>query len=319
MFQHYRFVDYATQAYLLGVALLIALFHGQTLPHWGWLAAGHGLALAAIHGLIRRHGRGAAGRTVDFLRHFYPVLLYTGFYRETGMLNRMFCPDYLDPVLIGWEQQLYGLQPSVVFMEAFPYLAVSELFYLAYASYYFMITGVGLALFLRRRAHFFHYVSVISFVFYLCYTIYIFLPVIGPRVFFGRVEGYALPPDVQSLAVSTTYPAAVQAGPFYNLMAVIYAVFEAPGAAMPSSHVAIAWCTVYFSFRYLPRIRHLHLVMAALLSVSTVYCRYHYTLDVAAGVLTAALLLPLGNWLYWRLEQPGLELPQRGPAVTEGA
>jgi membrane-associated phospholipid phosphatase len=315
MFPHYRFIDYATQVYLAWVALLILLFHGQTLPHWAWLVAGHGLCLGAIHGLIRRQAQGKAGRITDFLRHFYPVLLYTGFYRETGVLNRMICRDYLDPVLIGWEQKLFGAQPSVVFMETFPHLAVSELFYLAYASYYFMIAGVGLALFFRNRAQFFHYVSVISFVFYVCYTIYIFVPVIGPRVFFSRAEEYTLPAAVQCLAVSTTYPDAVRSGPFYNFMAVIYQIFEAPGAAMPSSHVAIAWCTVYFSFRYLPRIRHLHLAMAVLLSISTVYCRYHYTLDVIAGALPAAVLLPLGNWLYWRFEKPGT---QAGRLWAEG-
>jgi len=313
MFQHYRFIDFATQGYLFGVALLIVLFHGQALPHWAWLVAGHGLCLGAIHWLIGRHGRGEAGRVLEFLRHFYPVLLYTGFYRETGVLNRMLCPDYLDPVLIGGEQKLFGLQPSVVFMETFPYLAVSELLYMAYASYYFMIAGVGLTLFFRNRAQFFHYVSVISFVFYVCYTIYIFVPVIGPRVFFGRAEGYTLPAAVQSLAVSTTYPDAVRSGPFYNLMALIYEIFEAPGAAMPSSHVAIAWCTVYFSFRYLRRIRHLHLTMAVLLCISTVYCRYHYTVDVIAGALTAAVLLPLGNWLYWRFEK---RPPENGRGLT---
>jgi membrane-associated phospholipid phosphatase len=81
-------------------------------------------------------------------------------------------------------------------------------------------------------------------------------------------------------------------------MAWIYRTFESPGAAMPSSHVAIALCTVYFSFRYLPKIRYVHLAVAILLSLATVYCRYHYALDVVAGVLTTALLLPLSNYLY---------------------
>jgi membrane-associated phospholipid phosphatase len=64
--------------------------------------------------------------------------------------------------------------------------------------------------------------------------------------------------------------------------------------------VAIALVTVYFSFRYLRKIRWLHLVFAVLLCLSTVYCRYHYAVDVFAGALTAAVLLPLGNWLYWK-------------------
>jgi membrane-associated phospholipid phosphatase len=40
--------------------------------------------------------------------------------------------------------------------------------------------------------------------------------------------------------------------------------------------------------------------MVVLLCLSTVYCRYHYVVDVAAGILTAAVLVPLGNWFYFR-------------------
>jgi membrane-associated phospholipid phosphatase len=98
--------------------------------------------------------------------------------------------------------------------------------------------------------------------------------------------------------VPPVFPAAVQAGLFYKIMAWIYHRFETPGAAFPSSHIAIAITTVWFSFLYLRRIRWVHLVVVILLCVSTVYCRYHYVVDVVAGALTAALLIPLGNRLY---------------------
>jgi membrane-associated phospholipid phosphatase len=42
--------------------------------------------------------------------------------------------------------------------------------------------------------------------------------------------------------------------------------------------------------------------MAILLCLSTVYCHYHYGVDVIAGVLTAALVVPLGNWIYWKTQ-----------------
>ncbi len=310
MFRHYKFIDYATQGYLLFVAALILLFHNGTVPAWRWLLGAHVLCLGAVHWLVTGYARGGAGRALTFLRHFYPVILYTAMFRETGALNRMFFVDYMDPVVIGWEQALFGGQPSMLFMEKLPYLWLSELFYIAYFSYYVMIVGVGLALFLRNRPAFFHYVSVISFVFYVCYTIYIFLPVVGPRLFVREIEGYALPEAVQALASTHQFPAAVQEGLFYKIMALIYEIFEAPGAALPSSHVAVALCTVYFSFRYLPRIRHLHLLMALLLCASTVYCRYHYVIDVAAGMATALTFLPLANWLYWRFEGAGARSAQ---------
>ena len=305
--KNYTFVDYATQAYLALVGLLILFFHNSTVPGWPRLLGAHAACLLLVHWLIQAHARRKPAPLLDFLRHFYPVLLYTALFVETGLLNRMFCQEYLDPMVAQWEQALFGCQPSVLFMQKLPWLAVSELFYASYFSYYVMIAGVGIALFLRSRRQFFHYLSVISFLFYVCYLIYIFLPVIGSRVFFHQVEGYVLPDATQQLALTDAYPEAVQAGVFFRLMRWVYRVFEAPGAALPSSHVAVALCTVFFSFRYLRRIRYVHLAVALLLCLSTVYCRYHYALDVLAGLVTAAVLIPAGNWLYFKFSRRDLE------------
>jgi membrane-associated phospholipid phosphatase len=277
------------------------LFHNRTVPGWPYVVTGHVVCLGLVHCLICLHARGRRGRGLDFLRHFYPVVLYTPFYRETGMLNQMFIVDYQDPWFIRLEEHLFGFQPSLRFMESLPCWPVSEVFYASYFSYYIMIAGIGLALFLRNRGQFFHYVAVNSFVFYVCYLTYIALPVMGPRVFFREIDGYSLPADVQTLVGSPSFPPVVQRGVFFHIMAFIYHNFEGPGAAFPSSHVAIALCTLAFSYRYLRRIRFLHTAIVILLCVSTIYCRYHYVVDVLGGALAGALLVPLGDWLYERL------------------
>jgi len=315
--KNYTFVDYATQAYLALVGLLILSFHNSTVPDWPRLLGLHAAGPVLVHWLIQAHARRKPAPLLDFLRHFYPVLLYTAFFVETGSLNRMFFPDYLDPMVARWEQALFGCQPSVLFMQKLPWLAVSELFYVSYFSYYIMIAGVGIALYLRSRQQFYHYVSVVSFLFYVCYLIYIFLPVIGSRVFFHQVDGYALPEATQQLALTDTYPEAVQAGVFFRIMRWVYRVFEAPGAALPSSHVAVALCTVFFSFRYLRRIRYVHLAVALLLCLSTVYCRYHYAVDVLAGLVAAAVLIPIGNWLYFKFRRRDLEPEAERQRVSE--
>lgn len=304
--KNYTLLDYATQSYSAFVAVLILFFHNGTVPHWPLLFGAHVAGIVLVHALVCIAGGGTRSRVLDFLRHFYPVLFYTWFFTETGRLNRMFFTEYMDPMAIRWEQAVLGFQPSVVFMDKFPWLPISELFYASYFSYYVMISGVGIALFIRNRREFFHYVTVVSFIFYVCYTIYIFLPIIGPRVFFREIAGYSLPVDLQQMATVDIYPEAIKAGAFFKLMGWIYHVFEAPGAALPSSHVAIAITTVYFSFRYLRAIRWVHLVVAVLLCVSTIYCRYHYAVDVLAGLGTVAVLLPIANWLYHRLA-PGHE------------
>ena len=283
--RHYTFVDCATQGYLALTGLVILACHGDKLPGWPRLLAAHALAIGLIHALIRSPAaqRGSGG--LDFLRHFYPVLLFAGLYRETAALNHLFVAGFLDPWFIRLDARIFGLQPSVAFMAALPFWPVSEFFYAAYFSYYVMIGGIGVALYLRNREQFFHYLSVVSFVFYACYLTYIVLPVVGPR------------------SLDPPFPAAVEAGPFAHLMAWIYRIFEGPGAAFPSSHVAVAIATVYFSFRYLRPIRWAHLGAAILLCLATVYCRYHYAVDVAGGALAAAVLIPSGNWLHFRFTQ----------------
>ncbi len=315
MTRHYKFVDYATQGYNVLVAALILLFHNHTTPNWGGLLAVHAALFLMIHGLLARAAARPSQKFLDFLRQFYPVLLYTFFFAETGWINRMFFPEYLDPVAIRWDQALFGFQPAARFMDALPWLPLSELFYAAYFSYYFMVAGVGLALLYRNRRQFSHFVSLVSFVFYLCYLAYIAVPIIGPRVLYHEIPGYEAPAPLQALVPQDSFPPGPQAGPFFQIVSFLYRVFEAPGAAFPSSHVAIAWCTVYFSFLYLPRIRWPHAVLALLLTFATVYCRYHYAVDALAGLATALLLIPLGNRLYFHFEPRPAPVRREAPII----
>lgn len=298
--RHYMFIDYITQGYIVLVGLIILFLHNATVPYWELLVFAHCLCAGLVHWLICAQAARPNQKLLNFFRHFYPILLYTGFYRETGALNQIVYTGYLDPFFIRLEEQLFGLQPSIAFMQWLPYRWAGELFYAAYFSYYVMITGIGIALYVKNRGQFFHYVSIVSFVFYVCYLTYIFTPVIGPRLFYRPIAGYQLPPEVTPNPIPPI-PQAVQSAVFYKIMAVIYDIFESPGAAFPSSHIAIALVTLYFSLKYLRPIRHAHLATVVLLSLSTVYGHYHYVVDVIGGAATALVLVPVGNALYARL------------------
>lgn len=303
---HYAFVDYATQGYLALVALMVLFFyHGEPARKHFFLWA-HVICMLCVHSLIMAAAMRPKDRFLDFLRHFYPILLYTGFYREGGELNQMFVTGYLDNFFMSLDRRLFGCQPSIAFMEKLPYLLISELFYMSYFSYYVMISGVGIFFYLRDRRLFWRYVSIVSFVFYVCYIIYIIVPVVGSRVFYVPIAGFD---HGQLPGYPLHYPPGLDAGPFFRLMRFIYAAFETPGSAFPSSHVAVALVTLYFTWRFVPKLRWIHLPLVVLLCAATVYCRYHYLVDVFAGVLTAAVLIPLGEALYRRANHA------EGPAV----
>jgi membrane-associated phospholipid phosphatase len=308
VFTPYRAVDYLTQGYILLVAVLVLFFHNACVEQWQGLVAMHLLGLAAIHGLIHLQAR-RRGAVLDLLRSCYPIILYSFLYLETHRLQYMFCGHRLDPFFIRLDQALFGCQLSRELADWLPQWWASELLYLSYFSYYIMVAGVGLFLYLRRRSALDRYVFVISFVFYICYLTYIFLPVSGPY----DTNVIASQVGEEALIGVRTVTSLSRSGPFYRIMAALYTMLEGKGgAAFPSSHVAIAIATLCFTWRYIKPLRWVHFTAAVLLSVSTVYCGYHYAVDVLAGVVTAAVLVPVGEWLATRTAGTGGEygLPQ---------
>jgi membrane-associated phospholipid phosphatase len=301
-----RLVDRLTQCYLALVILMILGGHHERVAHWGLFVSVH---LAAILGIswMGRHGRSVG--MVRWFRDFYPMVLFAAMYWETTMLNRLFFLELLDPPMARWEFSLFGEQPALSLMARFPSRWIAEVFYFSYFSYYLMIFGTGLWLYRRGFREFLHYLSVLTFVFYLCYLLYIIFPIAGPPAFPQMEPASAQAAGVTAQAM--TVPPSVAKSIFYSLMTWIYRGFEGPGAAMPSSHVAIAWTTLFFAFRGRSDCRWGHAVLVVLLSVSTVYCRYHYVVDVAGGLLAAAIFLPLGEfcWRRWgEGNEPGIAL-----------
>ena len=294
----YRFVDYATQAYLLLVGVLVLLFHNGRVPGFHLLLLAHGAGVLILHAFIKGNAAWPENRFCSFFRHFYPLILYAFLYRESELLNLMFVDRYLDPTFIALEERIFGFQPAVEFMKAFPHRLVSEFFYMSYFSYYVIIAGVGLALYFRRREEFWHYLAVLSFLFYVCFLAFMVLPVAGPPAFFMEIPRY--PGQHQLPYYPLAFPDAVASGVFFKIMAFLYRTFESGGGAFPSSHVAAALCVLFFAWRYLRGVRYLILAATLSLSVATVYCRYHYAVDVFAGAATAAVLVPLGEGLYRR-------------------
>jgi membrane-associated phospholipid phosphatase len=280
---------------VLLVALLIAAFHGGRLPGWRGLVLTHVAVACGIHLLLHVHRRWRHW-FVRMLRSFYPMILYSFFYLETHRLDGLFSRGCFDLTFIRADEALFGCQPSLRMVHWLPQWWVSELLYAAYFSYYLMVFGTGLALyFLRDSRRYFRYLTTVTFIFYVCYLTYAFFPVMGPHGGFERksASGVDASTYVRAAPDSTTR------GPFYHIMFVVYEVCEPEGgAAFPSSHVAVAAATLCFTWREFRRLRWLHLAAVVLLCVSTVYCGYHYAVDVIGGLLLAAVLIPVGLLLY---------------------
>lgn len=67
---------------------------------------------------------------------------------------------------------------------------------------------------------------------------------------------------------------------------------------MPSGHTMMTLMNMILAFRFRSKLRWVFLIMGCSLIFSTVYLRYHYVVDVIAGIILAFLALGLESKVY---------------------
>ena len=278
-------VDHLVMAYLLLTGLIYlggAVFDPGRLTGFAVHVLGVGVILSMQRALRGRksHER----RALRFVHAWYPPAVLPWIYMELSHLNRILWHRYFDPYIRSLEARVFPVSPVIQFSQWMPSLWVSESLHFAYTFYYFMIPILGFALYRRRRYREYQaYIWTLMMTFFFCYLWFIFFPVEGPRSSF--------PPLAETL----------QRGPFYRLSHWILGA-AARGAAFPSSHVAAAMVTLFCAWRWDRKVFVFLLPLGLGLTLGTVYGRFHYAVDAAAGVLVAAAFSVIGPWTHerWR-------------------
>lgn len=240
--------------------------------------------------LIKNAPINGNSKFVNFIRTWYPMFFFPYFFTATSALNRVVFTDYIDHFFQNIDKVIFGYQPALEWANMFDGLILSELFHFAYFAYYPMIYGFAIYLFIKNRKQFMHYIFVLSFVFYICYLTFNFLPVIGGR-WWEIMEGYPF--------VTTEY----RYGIFTHIMVFIYRNTTHLGGAFPSSHVAIAIVITIEALRSVKKIGLIFLPITFILALSTVYCGYHYFIDTVFGVFYGIAFYYLGDYCYKKLKK----------------
>lgn len=213
--------------------------------------------------------------------NFYPAFTVTVIFEALGSLLPAFKFLNRDELLILADRALFGQDPTV-WLERFVSPGLTDLLYLAYASYHILPVTLAIILWKKDEAICRQFVFSVSLAFFVNYAGYFLVPAQGPRFTLAHRQNIALEVTPVSQAVKETM----------NLLE--HPKFD----AFPSAHaMATVFCLI-FSFAHSRRLFYLVLPLAALIVVSTVYCRYHYVVDVIAGALLAAILFPASAKLY---------------------
>ena len=223
------------------------------------------------------------------------LALLSWWYPDTYELNKIL-PN-LDHLFAGYEQQLFGCQPALLFPQAITNPVFSELMHLGYASYFPLIAIVTLFYFFWRFTEFNRAVFVILASFFLYYVIFIFLPVTGPQYYYEAVGldkiAQGIFPNLHDYFATHDEPMTMPGysdGFFYQCVASAHATGERPTAAFPSSHVGITTILLFLAWRTKNRLLFFGILpFYVLMCMATVYIRAHYAIDVIGGWVSAVV------------------------------
>jgi membrane-associated phospholipid phosphatase len=260
-------LDRGTLGYVLFASVVMIARAGWEV--WPLVVAHLLLAVTAVAAPRLR----AQGGVAAFLGEFYPLLVVVGLYGAIGLVNGVAGVSH-DARVQRWEEALFGGQPAASWIHAQPWPALSQLLHAGYLSYYFILAGAPLGLWLRGQRDGAHRVlTVLMLTFYLCYAVFLLFPVAGPRYSFAL----AINPATQVAAAQATRRLLDEGAAW--------------GTAFPSSHVAVSLAASGAAFLEWRPLGAVLLVLAFLLALGTVYGQFHYAIDAVAGALLGGAMV----------------------------
>lgn len=193
-------------------------------------------------------------------------------------------PKDIDHLLIRADYILFGAYPTV-WLERFINPFLTGLLQLAYTSYYFLPLILGVTVKLKGKTiEFDNGLFYILLCFYLSYVGYILFPALGPRYVMEHLQSSQLEGFL-----------------FERIDGILNSVEGIKRDAFPSGHTAVTLTVIHLAYRYERRLFYIFIPVTVLLLFATVYCRYHYVVDVLAGIGLYAITMLSGRMLlsYW--------------------
>lgn len=275
-----RPVDALLVGYLLLTSVFLLAFPHH-IPLWPLLLS---LRLIAVVAILRGAATRPTNPVLRLIRDWYPIAMFVPLYSELSALTNLFTHLRYDTLVAGWEQAIFGGQPSQTLRVLLPSKAVSEYAHFSYFYYYFVPTTLALGLYVSgQRPKFSQALTATLLSFLACCLVYMLFPVVGPYHHFGH------PP-------ATSWP-----GVFGPLTHSIVERGSSLGTAFPSSHTAVAVCVWLSAWRLArPSFWLLSLIVPAL-AFGTVYGGFHYAVDTIAGALLGAGAALVAPGLHTRL------------------
>ncbi|HYA87093.1 MAG TPA: phosphatase PAP2 family protein [Nitrospirota bacterium] len=266
----------------------LAVFSARMNPSWAGLLSTYTVLAVAILVVAVYRTRVDSAKKGFYLSVVVTVITVLSVFNSLGVLIAGIHSTTFDASLIAVDHALFGVHPTV-WIEWLISPALSALLQFAYISYYFIPLSLGIVLIARGRFEEFEEALFgILLCFYLSYVGYLLVPAIGPRFTLNHLQTESL-----------------QASPFIEkIQDLLNSLEKNKTDAFPSGHTAVSLMSLYYAWRKREKILFAGLIPVVTgLIISTVYLRYHYVIDVIAGIALTILTVYLAPILFTALSR----------------
>jgi membrane-associated phospholipid phosphatase len=267
--------------YFIALLSVITIFGIPAIPAWKHLLAMYAVIVVAIISLAFYRTRLSARWGGFYFHPFSYVVIIPIIFNSLGDIIPYLRTGTFDGILIQIDFLLFKNHPTV-WLEKIISPGLTALLQLAYTSYYFIPLSLVVILVIKKKEQELDLALFgITLCFYLSYVGYLLVPAMGPRFSLDHLQTISLQADhvIQSI------------------QDIVNALEHNKTDAFPSGHTAIALLTLWYARKCRERVFFwLSLPVVILLIFSTVYLRYHYVIDVIAGILTTLLAIIIAPW-----------------------
>lgn len=283
-------IHYAALGTLTALALLL---WGRLEHPWAMLFGYAGLTALVVVMMLLVPGEDRLPALATFVVDFYPAAFLPLLFNTLEPLIQAIHGGARDDLLIAADRLLFGVDVTIWAQRLVrPWL--NDVFYSFYSTYYFIALTLTIVLWRRDRATARRFIFTLMVVYYVSYTGYFLIPALGPR--FAQAAEYTV--SLTTTPLSTTINDTIN-----SLEKTKFDVF-------PSGHTMISVAVLIVAWKRARDVFWVLLPIATGLVISTVYCRYHYVIDVIAGTALAFATVPVGDGIYDRL------MAARAPAAA---
>ena len=278
-------VDRLMLGWTLALSLLVAVLY-QRLAQAGAILAWQ--AVGAL--LIVAYARFPRWPGARLFRHWYPLPYIFIMYRVTRLAIPALWPSIgdlrMDARLAGWDYTIWGANPTV-WLEGIQTPLLTEALQICYSLFLPAVLALAVVLWFQKRMQEFRsYAFVLALGFLVSYAGYLIVPARGPRFYLDGLQ-------TQPLTGVWLYG---------TLRVLLDRIEAAHYDCFPSGHLELTIVAWWWSRRVAPGLADVYGVYGLCMLLATVYLRYHYTVDLAAGAAVAAAVLFVAPRLMERWE-----------------